>query len=36
VSLTKKFKEKNQCFVLEFFSKCNDYQHQNTNYFLCY
>jgi hypothetical protein len=32
--MTKKFKEINKCYILEFFSKCNDYGHQNTQYFL--
>ncbi len=31
--LTKKFKEKNRRYVLETFSKCNDYEHQNTQFF---
>jgi hypothetical protein len=36
VFLTRIFKEKNQRCVLETFSKCNDYEHQNTQYFLYY
>ncbi len=34
VFLTKKFKEKNQCDIPKTLSKCNDQEHQNTQYFL--
>ncbi len=31
--LDQKLKEKNKIYVLETFSKCNDKEHQNTQYF---
>ncbi len=32
VLLVKKCKKKNQCYILETFFKCNDYEHQNIQY----
>jgi hypothetical protein len=30
--ITKMFKERSCCYVLETFFKCNDYENQNTQY----
>jgi hypothetical protein len=34
--LDQKIKEKNQCYVVETFFKCNDEKHQNIKYFKYY